>query len=95
MKRRNVLGLLGSAALFAQNARAQDTRAQESWPTKPVKIIVPFGPGGSGDIVSRIVAHEIEAMAGQTFIIENRPTATRSCTARPRASRPIPASTSR
>ncbi len=51
-------------------------RAQEAWPTKPVKIVVPFGPGGSGDIVSRIVAHEIEAVAGQPFIIENRPGAT-------------------
>jgi len=41
-----------------------------------VKIVVPFGPGGSGDIVSRIVAHELEAMAGQPFIIENKPGAT-------------------
>jgi len=37
---------------------------------------VPFGPGGSGDIVSRIVAHELEALAGQPFIIENKPGAT-------------------
>ena len=73
MNRRNALGLLGSAALFAP---ATVGRAQESWPTRPVKIVVPFGPGGSGDIVSRIVAHEIEAMAGQPFVIENRPGAT-------------------
>ncbi len=71
MKRRNALGLLGSAALLHGTARAQD-----AWPTKPVKIVVPFGPGGSGDIVSRIVAHEIEPMAGQSFIIENKPGAT-------------------
>lgn len=37
---------------------------------------MPFGPGGSGDIVSRIVAHELEALAGQPFIIENKPGAT-------------------
>jgi len=71
MKRRNALGLLGSAMLCRGAALAQDT-----WPNKPVKIVVPFGPGGSGDIVSRIVAHEIEALAGQPFIIENRPGAT-------------------
>jgi len=71
MKRRNALGLLGSAALLRGTARAQD-----AWPTKPVKIVVPFGPGGSGDIVSRIVAHELEPMAGQNFIIENKPGAT-------------------
>jgi tripartite-type tricarboxylate transporter receptor subunit TctC len=71
MKRRNALGLLGAAALVGRAARAED-----AWPNRPVKIVVPFGPGGSGDIVSRIVAHELEPMAGQPFIIENRPGAT-------------------
>ena len=71
MKRRNALSLMGAVALLGRTARADD-----AWPTKPVKIVVPFGPGGSGDIVSRIVAHEIEAMAGQPFILENRPGAT-------------------
>jgi tripartite-type tricarboxylate transporter receptor subunit TctC len=71
MKRRSALGLLGSAALLPSAARAQ-----EVWPARPVKIVVPFGPGGSGDIVSRIVAHELEPMAGQPFIIENKPGAT-------------------
>jgi tripartite-type tricarboxylate transporter receptor subunit TctC len=50
--------------------------AQDGWPTKPVHIVVPFGPGGSGDIVSRIVGHELEKRAGQPFIIENKPGAT-------------------
>ena len=71
MRRRNTLGLLGATAILARIARAED-----AWPTKPVKIVVPFGPGGSGDIVSRIVAHELEALAGQPFIIENKPGAT-------------------
>ena len=70
MKRRNALALLG-ALPFAATAEAQ-----ESWPTKPVRIVVPFGPGGSGDIVSRIVAHELEKKAGQPFIIDNKPGAT-------------------
>jgi tripartite-type tricarboxylate transporter receptor subunit TctC len=71
MKRRNVLGLLGSAALWPGVLRAE-----APWPTKPVKIVVPFGPGGSGDIVSRIVGHELEKISGQPFIIENKPGAT-------------------
>ena len=70
MNRRNALALLG-ALPFASPVSAQD-----GWPTKPVHIVVPFGPGGSGDIVSRIVGHELEKRAGQPFIIENKPGAT-------------------
>lgn len=70
MNRRNALALLGALPL------ASAARAQDSWPTKPVRLVVPFGPGGSGDIVSRIVAHEIEKMAGQPFIVDNKPGAT-------------------
>ncbi len=70
MNRRNVLALLG-ALPFATTARAEG-----GWPSKPVKIVVPFGPGGSGDIVSRIVGHELERLSGQPFIIENKPGAT-------------------
>ena len=70
MNRRNALALLG-ALPFASIARADG-----DWPTKPVHIVVPFGPGGSGDIVSRIVGHELEKRAGQPFIIENKPGAT-------------------
>ena len=72
MRRRHALGLLG-AAPFVSSA---SLHAQETWPTKPVKIVVPFGPGGSGDIVSRIVAHELERRTGQPFIIDNKPGAT-------------------
>ena len=70
MKRRNILALAGSLP-FAPRALAQ-----EKWPGKPVRIVVPFGPGGSGDIVSRIVAHELEKLAGQPFIVDNKPGAT-------------------
>src|SRR5689334_9624375 len=70
MNRRNALALLGTLPF------ASPVSAQEGWPTKPVHIVVPFGPGGSGDIVSRIVGHELEKRAGQPFIIENKPGAT-------------------
>jgi len=70
MNRRNALALLGTLPF------ASPVSAQNGWPTKPVHIVVPFGPGGSGDIVSRIVGHELEKRAGQPFIIENKPGAT-------------------
>lgn len=48
-------------------AKAQD------WPTRPVKIIVPYGPGGISDVVARMVADRLTAKFGQRFIIETHP----------------------
>ena len=62
------LGLMAIAlAAFATSTFAQ------SWPSKPVKIVVPFGPGGPADIYARILGQELSAVLGQQFIIENKP----------------------
>src|SRR6185437_6759996 len=45
----------------------------DGWPAKPVKIIVPFGPGGFTDVVARILQKELAPVLGQPIIIENRP----------------------
>ena len=63
MRRGALLLLLG---IFAANAAAQ------SWPAKPVRLMVPFPPGGSTDIIARIVAQKLGERLGQPFIIENR-----------------------
>ena len=44
----------------------------QSWPAKPVRIIVPFGPGGGTDIQGRLLARKFYDSMGQTFVIENR-----------------------
>jgi len=46
--------------------------AQADWPSKPVKMIVPFPPGGSSDVVARQVAQHLSLVFGQQFIVENR-----------------------
>jgi len=55
-----------AAVLFSGSAGAQD------YPSRPVKIIVPFPAGGSNDIIARIVAQKLTERNGQTFLVENR-----------------------
>lgn len=61
------------AALAAAAALASPAlHAAESWPSRPIRMIVPFAPGGGADVVARLVADPIAAQLGQPIIIENR-----------------------
>ena len=64
MQRRTLLA--GAAALTLTQARAQD-----AWPSKPVKLICPFPAGGTSDIMARMVAAPLSKEFGQQFIVEN------------------------
>lgn len=48
-------------------------QAAENWPTKPVRIIVPFGAGGGTDIQGRMLSKKFYESMGQTFVVDNRP----------------------
>ncbi len=54
------------AVLFAGSALAQ------AWPQRPVKIVVPYAPGGNTDAIARLTAERLSAVMGQQFIVENR-----------------------
>ena len=62
------LAMLGTLAV-ALPAQAQP----QDYPTKPVRIIVPFAPGGSADVFGRFLAQRLQESMGQTFLIDNRP----------------------
>jgi tripartite-type tricarboxylate transporter receptor subunit TctC len=57
-------------ALAGIQAQAQ---AQDKYPSRPVKILVPYGPGGATDIVARIVGEHLRDVLGQAFYVENKP----------------------
>ena len=74
--RRFVLRL--GAALVAAAAVASQPAFAQAWPTKPVKFVVPFPPGGSVDPLARILGARLTESLGQQFIVENKPGASGS-----------------
>jgi tripartite-type tricarboxylate transporter receptor subunit TctC len=66
--------LAALAALTAGNATAQTTSASsvQAWPTRPIRLIMPFPPGGATDANARALAKEMEGSLGQSIIVDNR-----------------------
>nr|WP_315188719.1 tripartite tricarboxylate transporter substrate binding protein [uncultured Albidiferax sp.] len=66
-------GVLLAASATASGLLLPSARAQSSWPSKPLRLVVPFAPGGSSEIVARAVAGEMSKTIGQNVFVENKP----------------------
>jgi tripartite-type tricarboxylate transporter receptor subunit TctC len=67
MKRRLLLCCFAAGLVFSHAAGAQS-----DWPSKPIRIIGPFAPGGNGDVVARVTAARLQQLLGQPVIVENK-----------------------
>jgi tripartite-type tricarboxylate transporter receptor subunit TctC len=63
---------LAASALAASSALAQPAATEPGWPTRPIRLIVPFPPASTADVVARVLGQKLGLRLGQQFFVENR-----------------------
>ncbi|CAM4105599.1 Bug family tripartite tricarboxylate transporter substrate binding protein [Bordetella muralis] len=71
MQRRDFLRTAAALPLTGLVTHAH--AAEEKWPTRPVRIVVPYTPGGSSDIIARLISADLSKALGESVVVENRP----------------------
>jgi tripartite-type tricarboxylate transporter receptor subunit TctC len=65
--------MLAAAAVMTACAAFGPSAFAQAWPSKPVRVVIPYAPGGGTDIVARLIANKMSGNLGQSFIVESRP----------------------
>jgi tripartite-type tricarboxylate transporter receptor subunit TctC len=65
--------ILAAAIVLLTWLAVLPTAFAQDYPSRPVKLIIPLGPGGAGDVFTRLLAEELQKRLGQPFVVENRP----------------------
>ena len=79
---------IGQRLAWAAALCVASAAGAQSWPTKPVRVVIPWPPGGSNDAVGRIVMQKVGEALGQQFVVDNRPGASGAIGAEPVAKAP-------
>lgn len=75
LTRRKLMAATAGGVMVA-TVPSSGARAADPWPTKPIRVLMPFGAGGSMDVLSRLLAPIVAESLGQSVVVENRPGAT-------------------
>ncbi len=73
LKGLQVLAFLVTGVMVSSQAQTQPNASGANFPTKPIKIVVPFGAGGVADLTARIIAQKMSEGLGQPVVVDNRP----------------------
>ena len=73
MIHRRLSVLIGGSTLALTCAACVHAQTESAWPVRPLRLIVPFAPGGTTDTIARLVARELTKPLGQQVVVENRP----------------------
>ena len=72
MRHRIKIGLKSALLALALACAGPGSALAQAWPAKPIRLIVPYPPGGSSDVVGRMIADRISGPLGQQVVVENR-----------------------
>src|SRR6476659_5228035 len=67
------LRLVASLAVLLALVVMIGSAAAQPYPSRPIKLVVPYGPGGAGDVIARIVSEQLSKDLGVSVVVENKP----------------------